>query len=214
MKECCLSDNQKVVVGGVRFFLGSDKEREELEDDSSDEEGVDLKKIKHQGGINKKTKKRAKVYKKALERVKRKEKKDDGSHPLNFSALHLLVRSLAHYFALFVYQGQLLSLRSAAAPGLALHDFAKMLTVTLIAQPPRLCRAALSEAFTEHEVQIHSGEQTACSTISDSTDGPGEASHHIALPLVHQILDTNPDKRDDFVSSLFSPSNGPMLTRT
>lgn len=36
MKEACLADNEKVVVGGVRFFLGSDQEREE--DDASDEE--------------------------------------------------------------------------------------------------------------------------------------------------------------------------------
>lgn len=65
-----MSDNEKVVLGGVRFFLGGDKEREELQDDSSDEE-IDIKKIKHQTGINKKTKKRAKAVEKALEKVKR-----------------------------------------------------------------------------------------------------------------------------------------------
>ena len=70
MKEACLSDNEKVVVGGVRFFLGGDKEREEQEDDSSDED-VDMKKLKHQTTINKKTKKRAKAVEKALEKVKR-----------------------------------------------------------------------------------------------------------------------------------------------
>lgn len=70
MKEACLSDNEKVVIGGVRFFLGGDKEREELEDDSSDEE-VDIKKLKHQSGINKKTKKRAKAVEKAMDKVKR-----------------------------------------------------------------------------------------------------------------------------------------------
>ncbi|GAB1312871.1 Severe Depolymerization of Actin [Madurella fahalii] len=89
MKEACLSDNEKVVVGGVRFFLGGDKEREELEDDSSDED-VDLKKFKHQGTINKKTKKRAKAYEKALEKVKRHERKKNAPSPLNFSALHLI----------------------------------------------------------------------------------------------------------------------------
>lgn len=47
MKEVCLSDNEKVVVGGVRFFLGGDKEREEvLEDDVSDDD-VDFKKVKY-----------------------------------------------------------------------------------------------------------------------------------------------------------------------
>ncbi|KAL2260593.1 hypothetical protein VTK26DRAFT_5342 [Humicola hyalothermophila] len=89
MKEACLSDNEKVVVGGVRFFLGGDKEREELEDDSSDEE-IDIKKVKHQGTINKKSKKRAKAYEKALEKIKKQERKKNAPHPLNFSALHLV----------------------------------------------------------------------------------------------------------------------------
>ncbi|KAK4197901.1 SDA1-domain-containing protein [Triangularia verruculosa] len=90
MKEACLSDNEKVVVGGVRFFLGGDKEREEaLEDDASDDD-IDLKKVKHQGIINKKTKKRSKQYDKALEKIKKHEKKKHAPHPLNFSALHLM----------------------------------------------------------------------------------------------------------------------------
>ncbi|KAL1837264.1 hypothetical protein VTJ49DRAFT_4070 [Mycothermus thermophilus] len=89
MKEACLSENEKVVVGGVRFFLGSDKEREELEDESSDED-IDLKKVQHQGVINKKTKKRQKAYEKALEKIKKHEKKKHAPHPLNFSALHLI----------------------------------------------------------------------------------------------------------------------------
>ncbi|PSS00509.1 SDA1-domain-containing protein [Coniella lustricola] len=90
MKEACLSDNAKVIVGGTRFFLGGDKEREEMEDDSSDEETIDLKKMQHQQGINKKTKKKAKQYKAAVDKVKRQERKKNAPHPLNFSALHLL----------------------------------------------------------------------------------------------------------------------------
>lgn len=70
MKEACLSDNEKVVVGGVRFFLGGDKEREQMEDDSSDDE-VDIKKVKHQIEINKKSKKRQKAVERALEKVKK-----------------------------------------------------------------------------------------------------------------------------------------------
>lgn len=89
MKEACLSNNEKVVVGAVRFFLGGDKEREELEDESSDEE-VDLSQVKHQMGINKKTKKSKKAYDKAVDKVKRNERKKTKPHPLNFSALHLL----------------------------------------------------------------------------------------------------------------------------
>lgn len=90
MKEACLSDSEKVVVGGTRFFLGGDKEREEIEDDDSDEEAIDLKKMQHQHGINKTTKKQAKQYKAAVHKVKKQERKKKQPHPLNFSALHLL----------------------------------------------------------------------------------------------------------------------------
>jgi protein SDA1 len=91
MKEASLADNEKVIGGGVRFFLGGDKEREELEDESSEDEGgIDVGKLKHQAGINKKTKKKAKTLERAVEKVKKQEKKKKAPHPLNFSALHLL----------------------------------------------------------------------------------------------------------------------------
>ncbi|KAK8094123.1 SDA1 domain protein [Apiospora hydei] len=90
MKEACLSDNEKVMVGGVRFFLGSDQEREELQDESSDEETPDIKQVKHQIGINKKSKKKKKALDKAVDKVKRAQKKKNAPSPLNFSALHLL----------------------------------------------------------------------------------------------------------------------------
>ncbi|KAG8623718.1 hypothetical protein KVT40_008694 [Elsinoe batatas] len=91
MKEAALSQNEKVVVGGVRFFLGGDQERDEAADDDSDDDaGVDISKLKHQHGINKKTKKRMAELKKAAVTVKKKEKKKNAPHPLNFSALHLL----------------------------------------------------------------------------------------------------------------------------
>ncbi|KYK56168.1 SDA1 domain protein [Drechmeria coniospora] len=89
MKEACLAENEKVIVGAVRFFLGGDKEREELEDESSDEE-VDLSKVRHQIGINKKSKKQKKAYEKAVNKVKQHDRKKQQPHPLNFSALHLL----------------------------------------------------------------------------------------------------------------------------
>ena len=90
MKECSLADNEKVAVGGVRFFLGGDKEREEMEDESSDEENIDIGRVRHQVGINKKTKKKARSVDKAVSTVKRKERKKNQPLPLNFSALHLL----------------------------------------------------------------------------------------------------------------------------
>lgn len=90
MRLAALSENEKVIAGGVRFFLGGDKEREEAADDSSDEEDVDMAKLRHQAGINKKTKKKSRDLKKAAAQVKKKEKKKNAPHPLNFSALHLL----------------------------------------------------------------------------------------------------------------------------
>ena len=90
MKEASLADNEKVVIGGVRFFLGGDKEREELEDESSGEEAVNMGKIKHQMAINKKNKKKARLMDQAVANVKRKERRKKQPHPLNFSAFHLL----------------------------------------------------------------------------------------------------------------------------
>ena len=71
MKEAALSENAKVIAGGVRFFLGGDKEREELEDEESDDDAVDMKELRHQMGINKKTKKRGKELKRAAATVKK-----------------------------------------------------------------------------------------------------------------------------------------------
>ena len=90
MKEACLADNVKVVIGGVGFFLGGDKEREELEDESSDEDALDLGKLKHQMGINKKSRKKARAMENAVAAVKKKERRKKQPHSLNFSAFHLL----------------------------------------------------------------------------------------------------------------------------
>ena len=90
MKEASLADNAKVITGGVAFFLGGDKEREELEDESSDDDAPDMGKLKHQMGINKKTKKKARAIENAVATVKKKERRKKQPHPLNFSAFHLL----------------------------------------------------------------------------------------------------------------------------
>jgi protein SDA1 len=90
MKEAALSQNEKVIVGGTRFFLGGDKEREEMEDESSDEETLDIGRLRHTLQINKKSKKKARVAEKAMATHKKKERKKNQPHPLNFSALHLL----------------------------------------------------------------------------------------------------------------------------
>ncbi|KAL8722101.1 MAG: hypothetical protein Q9225_001345 [Loekoesia sp. 1 TL-2023] len=101
MKEACLADNEKIIIGGVRFFLGGDKEREELEDESSDEDVIDMGKIKHQIGINKKTKKKARQMENAVATVKRKERRKKQPHPLSFSAFHLLYDPQGFAEALF-----------------------------------------------------------------------------------------------------------------
>tara|TARA_R110002003_G_scaffold244_7_gene17488 strand:- start:29530 stop:31800 length:2271 start_codon:yes stop_codon:yes gene_type:complete len=90
MRLAALSDNEKVITGGVRFFLGGDKEREEAAEESDDDEDVDIARLRHQVGINKKSKKNQRDLKKAAATVKKKEKKKNAPHPLNFSALHLL----------------------------------------------------------------------------------------------------------------------------
>ncbi|KAK3716952.1 Severe Depolymerization of Actin [Vermiconidia calcicola] len=91
MEVAALSKDAKVVTSGVRFFLGGDEEREEAADEESDEdENVDMGKLRHQAGVNKKTGKRDKELRAAAAKVKRKERKKKAPHPLNFSALHLL----------------------------------------------------------------------------------------------------------------------------
>ncbi|KAF2849237.1 SDA1-domain-containing protein [Plenodomus tracheiphilus IPT5] len=91
MRLAALSENEKVVAGGTRFFLGGDKEREEAAEESSDDDNdVDMARLRHQAGINKKTKKKARDLKNAAVSLKKKEKKKNAPHPLNFSALHLL----------------------------------------------------------------------------------------------------------------------------
>lgn len=90
MRLAALSENEKVITGGVRFFLGGDKEREEAAEETDDDEDIDISRLKHQAGINKKSKKTQRDLKKAAAIVKKKEKKKNAPHPLNFSALHLL----------------------------------------------------------------------------------------------------------------------------
>jgi protein SDA1 len=55
MKEAACSDTPRVALGGVRFFLGRDKDEEE--EDSGEEDNLpDLKKLRHGKEVGKKTK--------------------------------------------------------------------------------------------------------------------------------------------------------------
>ncbi len=72
MKEAALADSEKVIIGGVRFFLGGDKEREEtLGESSGEEDAVDLDRIRHQMGVNKKTARKEKELKRIAATVKK-----------------------------------------------------------------------------------------------------------------------------------------------
>lgn len=90
MKEAALADNDnpKVVTGGVHFFLNVDKEREEAEE-SSDDEGVDMGKLRQKLNVNK-SKKNEKDLKRATMLMKKKEKKKGQTPSLNFNAISLL----------------------------------------------------------------------------------------------------------------------------
>lgn len=91
MKEAALSNSSKVLLGALNFFLGGDKEREEAAEDSSDEDGaIDIRQVRHQTGINKKSRKNQRDMKTAITTVRKRERKRNKPHPLNFSALHLL----------------------------------------------------------------------------------------------------------------------------
>ena len=93
MKEAALSEDTKVIVGGVNFFLGGDKEREEAAEEGSsddDDNAMDMGKLRHIAGVTKKTRKRERDLKAAAASIKRKERKKKLPHLLNFSALHLL----------------------------------------------------------------------------------------------------------------------------
>ena len=57
---------------------------------SDDEEDVDMRKIRHVAGINKKTTKSDKEMKAAAAKVKRKEKKKNNPGVLNFRAMHMI----------------------------------------------------------------------------------------------------------------------------
>lgn len=92
MELAALSQDAKVVTGGVRFFLGGDQEQQEADDEEDQDEEIDMGKLRHQAGINKTTTKRNKELKSAAAKVKRKERKKNATsqQQLNFGALHLL----------------------------------------------------------------------------------------------------------------------------
>lgn len=90
MTKAALHPNVKVSVAGAKFFLGADKEREEnFEENSDDDDGIDMTSLRHKMSINKKSGKRGKKLEQAVKAVKKKNNKNV-QYYLNFSAIHLL----------------------------------------------------------------------------------------------------------------------------
>ena len=93
MTQAALHEDVKIAISGIMFFLDADREREEnFEEQSDDEDDIDIEKLRHKLQINKKTGKRGKKLNVALKTVKKKNKNggNNGNVLLNFSAIHLL----------------------------------------------------------------------------------------------------------------------------
>ncbi|XBW36917.1 hypothetical protein QEN19_002496 [Hanseniaspora menglaensis] len=96
MTLACGNPDLKIFLSGVQFFLGADKERDDLtqqmlKEDDDDEE--DLAALRHRLQINKKSGKRAKKMTSAVSKYNKKQKKLQShqmTNYLNFSAIHLL----------------------------------------------------------------------------------------------------------------------------
>lgn len=92
MTQATLHSDVKIAISGVMFFLDADREREaNFEENSDDEEDIDVEALKHKMQVNKKSGRRGKKLENAIKVVK---KKKNGNNQntvyLNFSAIHLL----------------------------------------------------------------------------------------------------------------------------
>ena len=129
MEMAALSQEGKVVTAAVRFFLGADQEREEAAEEEAQEElPVDVGKLRHQTGINKKSGKRNKELKYAIHKAKRQAKRANAPQTLNFSALHLLYDPQG--FAEKLFQQHL----QPAHPKVRLNLLHKLLVLQLVSR--------------------------------------------------------------------------------
>lgn len=90
MTQACLHPDAKVVISGVKFFLGADKEREQAFEEESDDEQIDTDALRHKMQVNKKNSKRGKKLENAIKTMKKKNSTKHSATYLNFSAIHLL----------------------------------------------------------------------------------------------------------------------------
>ncbi|KAJ3045511.1 Protein SDA1 [Rhizophlyctis rosea] len=87
ISEACFSPIPKIIAPALHFFLGTNDQKEEDEDN---DDVPDMAQLKHAHQINKKSKGRKSALDKAMATVKRKERQKNRAETFNFSALHLL----------------------------------------------------------------------------------------------------------------------------
>ncbi|KAG0683994.1 Severe Depolymerization of Actin [Pichia californica] len=90
MTQACLHPDPKVVISGVKFFLGADKERDQEFEENSDDDEIDTDSLRHKMQVNKKNSKRSKKLDAAIKTIKKKNSNKHSATYLNFSAIHLL----------------------------------------------------------------------------------------------------------------------------
>lgn len=91
MTQACLHPDTKVVISGVKFFLGSDKEREEaMQEENDDDDDIDPKALIHKMKVNRKTTRRGKQFEAVIRKINKKRSSKNAPQFLNFSAIQLL----------------------------------------------------------------------------------------------------------------------------
>ncbi|KAM8808232.1 protein SDA1 homolog [Eudromia elegans] len=85
----CFSKVTKILVAGLKFFLGRDEDENPDSDSESEDDGPTARELMVRYGTNKKTTKRKKKLEKAM-KVLKKQKKKRKPEVFNFSAIHLI----------------------------------------------------------------------------------------------------------------------------
>lgn len=85
----CFSKVTKILVGGLKFFLGKDEDEKNDSESESDTEGPSFRDLKVKYSTGKKTTKNKKKMEKAM-KVLKKHKKKKKAEVFNFSAIHLI----------------------------------------------------------------------------------------------------------------------------
>ncbi|XP_068797317.1 protein SDA1 homolog isoform X2 [Struthio camelus] len=85
----CFSKVTKVLVAGLKFFLGRDEDENQDSDSESEDDGPTARDLMVRYATNKKTTKRKKKLEKAM-KVLKKQKKKRKPEVFNFSAIHLI----------------------------------------------------------------------------------------------------------------------------